>query len=104
MNAGPEERSRRVTERGSAHVVDLADPTRGDDADEFQRHHLDANVSFIVVDEPPGGGPRLHRHPYEEVFVVQEGTAIFTAGDTTGSDRTGARSRTRRPCERGRCG
>jgi mannose-6-phosphate isomerase-like protein (cupin superfamily) len=28
-----------------------------------------------------GGGPRLHRHPYEEVFVVQEGSATFTAGD-----------------------
>jgi mannose-6-phosphate isomerase-like protein (cupin superfamily) len=23
----------------------------------------------------------LHRHPYEEVFVVQEGTATFTAGE-----------------------
>jgi mannose-6-phosphate isomerase-like protein (cupin superfamily) len=35
----------------------------------------------MVVDAPPGGGPRLHRHPYEEVFVVQEGSATFTAGD-----------------------
>jgi len=25
----------------------------------------------------------LHRHPYEEVFLVQEGTATFTAGDET---------------------
>ncbi len=32
---------------------------------------------------PPGEGPRLHRHPYEEVFVVYEGTATFTLGDTT---------------------
>ena len=35
----------------------------------------------MVVDAPPGGGPKLHRHPYEEVFIVQEGTATFTAGD-----------------------
>jgi mannose-6-phosphate isomerase-like protein (cupin superfamily) len=28
-----------------------------------------------------GDGPRLHRHPYEEFFVVQEGSATFTAGD-----------------------
>ena len=34
-----------------------------------------------MVDAPPGGGPKLHRHPYEEVFVVQEGTATFTAGE-----------------------
>jgi mannose-6-phosphate isomerase-like protein (cupin superfamily) len=37
----------------------------------------------MVVDAPPGGGPKLHRHPYEEVFIVQEGTATFTAGDET---------------------
>ena len=23
----------------------------------------------------------MHKHPYEEVFVVQQGTATFTAGD-----------------------
>jgi hypothetical protein len=36
-----------------------------------------------VVDAPAGSGPKLHRHPYEEVFVVQEGTATFTAGEET---------------------
>ena len=36
-----------------------------------------------MADAPPGGGPKLHRHPYEEVFIVQEGTATFTAGDET---------------------
>ena len=34
-----------------------------------------------MVDAPPGSGPKLHKHPYEEVFVVQEGTVTFTAGD-----------------------
>jgi mannose-6-phosphate isomerase-like protein (cupin superfamily) len=28
-----------------------------------------------------GGGPRLHRHPYAEIFVVRLGTGIFTIGD-----------------------
>lgn len=36
---------------------------------------------MIVVNVSPGGGPGLHRHPYEEVFLVQEGTATFTAGE-----------------------
>jgi mannose-6-phosphate isomerase-like protein (cupin superfamily) len=45
--------------------------------------HEDAGVSFIVVNAPPGGGPALHRHAYAEVFVVQEGRALFTAGDET---------------------
>lgn len=81
MNDEPEEKDKLNHEQAAGRVIDLADPVRGDDADEFQGHHLGANVSLIVVDAPPGGGPRLHRHPYEEVFVVQEGTATFTAGD-----------------------
>ena len=38
-------------------------------------------ASVIVVDAPPGNGPRLHKHPYAEVFVLLEGRATFTAGD-----------------------
>jgi mannose-6-phosphate isomerase-like protein (cupin superfamily) len=41
------------------------------------------NISLIFVDVPPGSGPRLHRHPYKEVFVIHEGQAKFTIG--TGS-------------------
>jgi quercetin dioxygenase-like cupin family protein len=61
-------------------VLDIADPARGEQAGEFQGRLVGASVSVIVVDAPPGDGPRLHRHPYEEVFVVQEGSATFTAG------------------------
>ena len=83
MNAGPEEKDRLTQQGGAARVVELVDPARGDDAGELQGYHLGANVSVIVVDAPPGGGPKLHRHPYEEVFVVQEGNATFTACDET---------------------
>ena len=41
------------------------------------------NVSLILVDLPRGDGPRLHRHPYPEVFVIHEGQAIFTVGSST---------------------
>jgi mannose-6-phosphate isomerase-like protein (cupin superfamily) len=34
-----------------------------------------------VTEYPRGRGPDLHLHPYPEVFVVQTGTATFTAGD-----------------------
>ena len=40
-----------------------------------------ASVSVIVVDAAPGEGPALHRHPYEEIFVVLEGEATFMVGD-----------------------
>jgi len=35
-----------------------------------------------------GVGPKLHRHPYAETFIVQEGQATFTVGD----DRIEARA------------
>jgi mannose-6-phosphate isomerase-like protein (cupin superfamily) len=68
---------------GKARIIDLSDPAYGEDANEVQGRNHNAAVSIIVVDALPGGGPRLHRHPYEEVFVIQEGTATFTAGDDT---------------------
>jgi mannose-6-phosphate isomerase-like protein (cupin superfamily) len=48
---------------------------------EFTGDDLGAGVSLILVDAAPGKGPRLHRHAYEEVFVVQEGQATFVMGD-----------------------
>ena len=38
-------------------------------------------VSIFVTEYRRGQGPALHLHPYAEAFVVQTGTAIFTAGD-----------------------
>lgn len=39
-----------------------------------------ASVTLVIVDAPPGSGPRLHSHPYEEILVVQEGEATFRLG------------------------
>ena len=55
-------------------------------ADGFARElvgadHGGTGICAIFVDAPPGGGPDLHKHPYEEVFIVLEGTAAFVAGD-----------------------
>ena len=50
-------------------------------AHEFEGYlHGDVPASLIFVDGPPGSGPRLHRHPYAEIFVIQEGQATFTVG------------------------
>jgi mannose-6-phosphate isomerase-like protein (cupin superfamily) len=40
-------------------------------------------VSFFIVRTPPGRGPRLHRHPYPETFVVEQGSATFTVDGET---------------------
>jgi len=81
VNTGVEGEGNR--EPGKARLIDLADPGYGDEANEVQGHNHNASVSIIVIDAPPGSGPKLHRHPYEEVFVIQQGSATFTAGDET---------------------
>jgi mannose-6-phosphate isomerase-like protein (cupin superfamily) len=40
--------------------------------------YLDTEISFIWVDMPPEGTIRLHKHPYKEIFIIQEGVATFT--------------------------
>jgi quercetin dioxygenase-like cupin family protein len=47
---------------------------------EYTGEQLGAGVCVILVEMEPGGRVRLHRHPYEEVFVVQAGEATFTLG------------------------
>ena len=62
-----------------AYVVRLDDlAVRG----EFEGYeHGGTAISMIFVDSEPGRGPSLHRHDYDEVFIVQEGQATMTAGD-----------------------
>lgn len=61
------------------------DALPGDDGHthEFEGSHQDTDVSFIWVDMPPGLGVRLHKHPYKEVFIVQQGSATFTVGSAS---------------------
>jgi quercetin dioxygenase-like cupin family protein len=58
-------------------------------SEEFGGEELGARVSIILVDTPPGRGPSLHRHQYEEVFAVQKGEVTFTIGDVERVARAG---------------
>jgi mannose-6-phosphate isomerase-like protein (cupin superfamily) len=53
----------------------------GEGSPNFEGREHGAGLSIIFVDFEPGSGPRLHRHEYEEVFVVHEGAATFTVGE-----------------------
>src|SRR5215470_7205027 len=65
-------------------IVNREELVRDGDSYEFQGYlHGDSNLSIILVDVPPGGGPKLHKHPYEEIFILQEGQATYTIGETT---------------------
>ena len=40
-----------------------------------------ANVSIILESTTQEGvGPRLHKHPYAETFIIRRGWAMFTIG------------------------
>lgn len=57
---------------------------------ELQGYELGgANLSLIFIDLEPGGGPSLHRHPYEEIFIILEGQATYTVGSETVGARAG---------------
>jgi hypothetical protein len=43
-------------------------------------HYSGVPASLILFAGPPGSGPRLHRHPYAELFVIEVGEATFVVG------------------------
>lgn len=47
----------------------------------FEGHSYGSGVSLFLVNNEPGTGPDLHRHPYSETWVVRSGRAKFTADD-----------------------
>jgi mannose-6-phosphate isomerase-like protein (cupin superfamily) len=49
----------------------------------FEGKDHGATMSFFFNTHAPGEGPELHRHPYEETFVMVEGKASFRVGDET---------------------
>ncbi|MDQ3794023.1 MAG: cupin domain-containing protein [Actinomycetota bacterium] len=65
-------------------IIERDELPRGMISHRFEGYHYGGvDVSFFLVDSPPGSGAGLHKHPYEEVFVMLEGEATFTVGDAT---------------------
>lgn len=47
----------------------------------FQGSEHGSGISFFLVENAPGHGPELHRHPYTETWTVLGGQATITMGE-----------------------
>ena len=45
----------------------------------FEGEPYGSGVSFFLVNNEPGNGPDLHRHPYSETWIIRSGQGLFTA-------------------------
>jgi quercetin dioxygenase-like cupin family protein len=52
-----------------------------------------ATISLILDDSLPGHGPRLHRHPYDETWIVLDGNLTLQSGEERLSAGRPARTR-----------
>lgn len=72
------------------HVVTKDELQNSGSTSEFEGYlHGDTDVSFILVDMQPGEGVRLHQHPYQEIFILQESVATYIVGTTLLEARAG---------------
>ena len=55
----------------------------------FMGKETDGKYCLIDMHVPPGGGPPLHRHDFEEMFTLLEGEAEFTFRDQKQTVRAG---------------
>jgi mannose-6-phosphate isomerase-like protein (cupin superfamily) len=71
-----------IANTGAA-VINRADGR--DDGEEWTENYEQlpggAGISIILESTTKEGvGPRLHKHPYAETFIIRRGTATFTVG------------------------
>ncbi|MGI8870580.1 MAG: cupin domain-containing protein [Mycobacteriales bacterium] len=65
------------------HVINRRDGVTGAARwdENFEGKPYGAGISVIQEStDRAGSGPRLHRHPYAETFIIRAGKALFTVG------------------------
>jgi mannose-6-phosphate isomerase-like protein (cupin superfamily) len=68
---------------GGGYTIKVDELPSGENASTFDGHEHGAQVSFFLSHNRRDTGPKLHRHPYEETFIVEEGEVVFTVGEST---------------------
>ena len=56
---------------------------------QFEGKEHGSSVSFYITRVGPGHHVALHRHPYDETFIVEAGVATFRVGEETVEARAG---------------
>jgi len=72
-----------MTCKRSDYAINIDRLPGSENASRFDGHEYGASVSFFISRNRPGTGPDLHRHPYEETFVVLDGKVRFAIGEKT---------------------
>jgi len=72
-----------MTSEQSRYVIEVERLPGGENASRFDGHEHGAQVSFFLSHNGPASGPKLHRHPDEETFIVEYGNVRFTVGEET---------------------
>ena len=55
-------------------IIDISSlQAPGGEVETFQGFEHESNLSFFLVHFLPGHGPKKHRHPYEEIFIILDG-------------------------------
>lgn len=71
-----------MTDAAAGHIVPFDELEHSEHSHEFVgAEHGDIPFCVILVHSRPGVGPKLHRHPYPEVFIVESGQATFQIGE-----------------------
>lgn len=61
-----------------ATVVQIEELRSSQTASRFEGGRFGSTVSFFLTAHPPGSSVALHRHPYEETFIVEGGNVTFS--------------------------
>jgi quercetin dioxygenase-like cupin family protein len=61
-----------------AELISVEDLRSSETASRFEGGRFGSTVSFFLTRHPPGSGVALHRHPYEETFIVEGGNGTFS--------------------------
>jgi mannose-6-phosphate isomerase-like protein (cupin superfamily) len=73
-----------MTGKRAPSIIELDELAHTEHAHEFVgAEHGGVPFSIILVHSEPGIGPKLHQHPYPEVFIVHSGQATFQLGDAS---------------------